>query len=58
VTVLLEDEKGHEFVLAYLNPGDFSAKSGCLMKMLIERRSSELGRKVKLPKSGIASYAA
>ena len=23
VTVLLEDDKGHEIVLAYLNPGDF-----------------------------------
>jgi CRP/FNR family cyclic AMP-dependent transcriptional regulator len=28
VTVLLEDEKGHEIVLAYLNPGDFFGEIG------------------------------
>ena len=28
VTVLLEDDKGHEIVLAYLNPGDFFGEIG------------------------------
>ncbi len=28
VTVLLEDEQGHEIVLAYLNPGDFFGEIG------------------------------
>lgn len=28
VTVLLEDKKGHEIVLAYLNPGDFFGEIG------------------------------
>jgi CRP/FNR family transcriptional regulator, cyclic AMP receptor protein len=28
VTVLLEDEEGHEIVLAYLNPGDFFGEIG------------------------------
>jgi len=28
VTVLLEDEKGHEIVLAYLNPGEFFGEIG------------------------------
>jgi CRP/FNR family cyclic AMP-dependent transcriptional regulator len=28
VTVLLEDDKGHEIVLAYLNPGDFLGEIG------------------------------
>jgi CRP/FNR family cyclic AMP-dependent transcriptional regulator len=28
VTVLLEDDKGHEIVLAYLNPGDFIGEIG------------------------------
>ena len=28
VTVLLEDDKGHEIVLAYLNPGDFFGEMG------------------------------
>lgn len=28
VTVLLEDEQGHEIVLAYLNPGDFFGELG------------------------------
>ncbi|MGE0386650.1 MAG: cAMP-activated global transcriptional regulator CRP [Gammaproteobacteria bacterium] len=28
VTVLLEDEQGHEIVLAYLNPGDFFGEVG------------------------------
>ena len=28
MTVLLEDDKGHEIVLAYLNPGDFFGEIG------------------------------